>query len=123
MCIRDRVWNASRFVLMNIEDYEADKGEVKLTLADKWILEELRTATAAITENFRHYELGEAARAVYDFAWDSFCDWYIEMVKPRLYGEDPTEKYTAQTVLIKVLSSTCLLYTSYLRFNQRVRRL
>ena len=112
----NKVWNASRFVLMNIEDYEADKGEVKLTLADKWILEELRTATAAITENFRHYELGEAARAVYDFAWDSFCDWYIEMVKPRLYGEDPTEKYTAQTVLIKVLSSTLQLLHPFMPF-------
>ena len=112
----NKIWNASRFVLMNIEDYEEGKGEINLTVADKWILEELRKATAAITENFRKYELGEAARAVYDFAWDSFCDWYIEMVKPRLYGNDANDKYTAQTVLIEVLRSTLQLLHPFMPF-------
>ena len=112
----NKIWNASRFVLMNIEDYEEGKEEVTLTLADKWIMEELRKATAAITENFEKYELGEAARAVYDFAWDSFCDWYIEMVKPRLYGKDEADRYTAQTVLIKVLRITLQLLHPFMPF-------
>jgi valyl-tRNA synthetase len=112
----NKIWNASRFVLMNIEDYQQDDSSINLTFADKWILEELRKATAAITENFRKYELGEAARAVYDFAWDSFCDWYIEMVKPRLYGDDANDKHTAQTVLIKVLSSTLQLLHPFMPF-------
>ena len=112
----NKIWNASRFVLMNIEDYEEGRQELTLTLADKWILEEMRKATMSITENFRKYELGEAARAVYDFAWDSFCDWYIEMVKPRLYGDNAADKYTAQTVLIKVLTNTLQLLHPFMPF-------
>lgn len=106
----NKIWNASRFVLMNLDDYQTDpanKPEVRYSLADKWILSELKQAAAGVSVNLGKYELGEAARQIYDFTWDCFCDWYIEMAKPRLYGNDPVERYTAQTVLVKVL--TCIL--------------
>ncbi len=112
----NKIWNASRFVLMNIEGFEENRQPLHLTMADQWILEELRKATASITENFRQYELGEAARAVYEFAWDSFCDWYIEMVKPRLYGTDEDDKYTAQSVLVTVLRSMLQLLHPFMPF-------
>ncbi len=102
----NKIWNASRFVLMNIQD-EAEQTELRYSLADKWILSELKQAVAGVSNNLAKYELGEAARQIYDFTWDCFCDWYIEMSKPRLYGDDPVERYTAQTVLVEVL--TCIL--------------
>ena len=70
-------------------------------------MSELKQAVAGVSNNLAKYELGEAARQIYDFTWDCFCDWYIEMSKPRLYGNDPVERYTAQTVLVEVL--TCIL--------------
>ena len=112
----NKIWNASRFVLMNLDDYEAGSQEVNYTLADQWILEELRKTAVAITENFGKYELGEAARAIYDFSWDYFCDWYIEMAKPRLYGQDAADKYTAQTVLLKVLTTTLEMLHPFMPF-------
>ncbi len=102
----NKIWNASRFVLMNIQD-KAEQTELRYSLADKWILSELKQAVAGVSNNLAKYELGEAARQIYDFTWDCFCDWYIEMSKPRLYGNDPVERYTAQTVLVEVL--TCIL--------------
>ncbi len=102
----NKIWNASRFVLMNIQD-KAEQTELRYSLADKWILSELKQAVAGVSNNLAKYELGEAARQIYDFTWDCFCDWYIEMSKPRLYGDDPVERYTAQTVLVEVL--TCIL--------------
>ncbi len=102
----NKIWNASRFVLMNIQE-QAEPTELRYSLADKWILSELKQAVAGVSNNLAKYELGEAARQIYDFTWDCFCDWYIEMSKPRLYGDDPVERYTAQTVLVEVL--TCIL--------------
>ncbi len=112
----NKIWNASRFVLMNLDDYQPGAGELKYSLADKWILSELKAAAASISANLGKYELGEAARAVYDFTWDYFCDWYIETAKPRLYGEDKQERYTAQTVLVQVLDNILRLLHPFMPF-------
>lgn len=112
----NKIWNASRFVLMNLEGYEKGSQELKYSLADKWILAELKKVTASITENLGKYELGEAGSAIYDFSWDLFCDWYIEMSKHRLYGDDPVEKYTAQTVLAEVLTKILQLLHPFMPF-------
>ncbi|MBQ2752639.1 MAG: valine--tRNA ligase [Firmicutes bacterium] len=102
----NKVWNASRFVLMNLEEEEED-GLLMLTPADKWILSKVNTLAKDVEENMEHYELGLAVQKIYDFLWDEYCDWYIEMVKPRLYNkEDETRKaalWTLKTVLINAL--------------------
>lgn len=112
----NKIWNASRFVLMNLEDYQAGEGEVRYSLADKWILSELKQAAAGVSANLAKYELGEAARQIYDFTWDCFCDWYIEMSKPRLYGSDAIERHTAQTVLVEVLTNILQLLHPFMPF-------
>ncbi len=112
----NKIWNASRFVLMNLDDSLSVGQEIRFTLADKWILEELRKTTAAVTSNLEKYELGEAARSLYDFIWDEFCDWYIELAKGRLYGDDAVEKYTAQTILASVLRQALQLLHPFMPF-------
>jgi valyl-tRNA synthetase len=104
----NKVWNASRFIMMNME--KATISEVApsdLTLADRWILSKVNRLAKDMTENLDKYELGIAASKVYDFIWEEFCDWYIEMVKPRLYNDDDTTKaaalWTLKTVLIQAL--------------------
>ena len=104
----NKVWNASRFIMMNIE--KADVKDVdlsKLTLADRWILSKVNTLAKDMTENLDKFELGIAASKVYDFIWEEFCDWYIEMVKPRLYNDEDETKgaalWTLKTVLINAL--------------------
>ncbi len=102
----NKMWNAVRFVLMNMDEKEETR-LLMLTSADKWILSKVNTLAKDVTENMEHYELGLAAQKVYDFLWDEFCDWYIEMVKPRLYNqEDSTREaalWTLKTVLINAL--------------------
>ena len=105
----NKVWNASRFIMMNIEK-AAQSGEValdRLTMADKWIVSKVNTLTREVTENLDKYELGIALQKVYDFIWEEFCDWYIEMVKPRLYNEEDDTKaaaiWTLKHVLIQAL--------------------
>ncbi len=105
----NKVWNASRFIMMNMEGKEipADAKD-NLEPVDKWILSKLNTLVKDATENMEHYELGIAVQKVYDFIWDEFCDWYIEMVKPRLYNSDDAKSqgaalYTLKTVLIDAL--------------------
>ena len=126
----NKVWNASRFMLMNFEQ-AAEKGIsidgvslADLTQADKWILSKMNRLTKDVTENIDKYELGIAVSKIYDFIWEEFCDWYIEMVKPRLYNDEDKTKaaalWTLKTVLINALKLlhpympfiTCLLYTS-----------
>ena len=105
----NKVWNASRFIMMNIE--KAPAGEAKLTdltAADKWILSKVNDLAKEVTENMDKYELGIALQKVYDFVWEEFCDWYIEMVKPRLYSTDDAVSqnaalWTLKTVLIDAL--------------------
>ena len=107
----NKVWNASRFIMMNIEKAgELDDGNIdlsKLTMADKWILSKVNMLAKDVTENLDKYELGIALSKIYDFVWEEFCDWYIEMVKPRLYNENDTTKdvaiWTLKTVLINSL--------------------
>ncbi len=104
----NKVWNASRFIMMNLPEEETELGsEVPGTLApeDKWILSRFNDTVREVTENMEKFELGIAVQKVYDFIWDEFCDWYIEMVKPRLYKTDDAESkdaalWTLQTVLI-----------------------
>jgi len=102
----NKVWNATRFILMNLDE-EAETAPANLTVTDKWILSKMNTVVKEVTANLETYELGVALQKIYDFAWDEFCDWYIEMVKPRLYNkEDETRSaalYTLKTVLINIL--------------------
>ncbi|HOQ17180.1 MAG TPA: valine--tRNA ligase [Defluviitaleaceae bacterium] len=104
----NKIWNAARFILMNFEDEDEIHVELKdLLAADKWILSKVNTLAKEVTENMDKYELGIAVSKLYDFFWEEFCDWYIEMVKPRLYNkEDKTRKaalWTLRTVLINAL--------------------
>ena len=81
----NKIWNASRFVLMNLNEYKSVAfNDDDLQLADRWILSRLQDRIRLVTELLEKYELGEAARVLYDFIWDEYCDWYIELSKPRL---------------------------------------
>ena len=106
----NKVWNASRFIMMNDPDNEiktTDEQPDNLTAADKWILSKMNHLIAEVTENMEKYELGIAVAKLNDFIWEEFCDWYIEMVKPRLYNDEDTTKnaaiWTLKTVLIDAL--------------------
>ena len=104
----NKIWNAARFIMMNMEKAEVpEEMPENLTQADKWILSKVNTLAKDVTDNMERFELGIALGKVYDFAWDEFCDWYIEMVKPRLYSEaDDTKSaalWTLKTVLIQIL--------------------
>ena len=99
----NKIWNASRFTLMNLSDDQPDAYPLQLTLADQWVLTRLARVCAEASANLEKYEVGEALRAIYDFAWDEFCDWYVEMAKHRLYQGSPAEKHTAQHVLCVTL--------------------
>ena len=104
----NKVWNASRFIMMNLDKAEAKTVSLdELTPADKWILSKLNTLAKEVTENMENFDLGVAVGKIYDFIWEEFCDWYIEMVKPRLYNDEDTTKaaalYTLKTVLIESL--------------------
>ena len=113
----NKLWNASRFVMMNLDDYEPDKPAAEYTLADKWILSRYRRLTVEVTRQLTAYELGEAARELYEFIWNEFCDWYIELVKPRLYGRTtPEDRYTAQSVLTMVLKGALELLHPFMPF-------
>ncbi len=113
----NKLWNASRFVLMNINDEDLNKEyETKLTLSDKWILSRLNTVIKEVTLNLEKFELGIAVQKLYDFIWSEYCDWYIELVKPRLYGEDYDSKRTAGAVLLEVLESLLKLLHPFMPF-------
>ena len=105
----NKVWNASRFIMMNMEGKEVSAdAKAYLEPVDKWIISKLNKLIKETTDNMQNYELGIAVQKVYDFIWDEFCDWYIEMVKPRLYNSDNKESqaaalYTLKTVLIDAL--------------------
>lgn len=105
----NKLWNATRFILMNYEDEAIDLSVdlSELTAADRWILSKVNTLAKEVTDNMDKYELGIAVQKIYDFAWEEFCDWYIEMVKPRLYNkEDATRQaalWTLRVVMINVL--------------------
>lgn len=112
----NKLWNASRFVLMGLEIEDFDLDEAELTLADEWILSRLNTVTEEITTNLDKFELGMAANKAYDFVWNEYCDWYIELAKKRLYGEDQVAKETVQKVLVTVLKDILKLLHPFIPF-------
>lgn len=119
----NKLWNASRFVLMNLENFDLDFVPEKenFTLADKWILSRFNQTAKEITENLEKFELGEAARSIYDFVWSEFCDWYIELAKGRLYSKEGTQeaelaKKTVQFILYEVLDGTLKLLHPFMPF-------
>ena len=121
----NKVWNASRFMLMNFEQ-AAEKGIsidgvslADLTQADKWILSKMNRLTKDVTENIDKYELGIAVSKIYDFIWEEFCDWYIEMVKPRLYNDEDKTKAAALWTLKTVLINALKLLHPYMPFIRR----
>ena len=99
----NKLWNASKFVLMNLEDYDGNVYEDNLYYEDKWILSKLNTLVQEVSNNIEKYDLGVASQKIYDFIWNEFCDWYIEIVKLRLYDKENKTRKSAQYVLNKVL--------------------
>ena len=114
----NKLWNASRYVLMNLgpDAKNALPSLEKLEIADKWVLSKLNTLICEVTENLEKYELGVAVQKVYDFIWDTYCDWYIELTKARLYSDDPSRKETALSVLVYVLDQTLRLLHPFMPF-------
>ena len=111
----NKVWNASRFVLMNVTE-KAPLDTAHLTAADQWILSRFQDATRAISSNMEEGEFGLAADRIYDFAWSEFCDWYIELAKSRLNGDDPAAKKAVQGVLLYVLEGLLKLLHPFMPF-------
>ncbi len=111
----NKLWNASRFVMMNLS-IEDNKLPGKLEIEDRWILSKLNDLTKEVCENMDSFELGVAAGKIYDFIWDSYCDWYIELTKPRLNGEDEDAKISAQRVLLYVLTEILKLIHPFIPF-------
>ena len=107
----NKIWNASRYALMNVGDLTADQVDItgEKTLADKWILTRLNQTIDKVTELFEKFEFGEAGRLLYRFIWDDFCDWYIEMSKETLAGDDEAAKLTTRSILVYVLDNTLRL--------------
>ncbi len=113
----NKVWNASRFIMMNMPEDDIENVDVsELTDADKWILSKANTLAKDVTENLDKYEIGVAAAKLYDFIWEEFCDWYIEMVKPRLYNDEDTTKKAALYTLKEVLTVSLKLLHPYMPF-------
>ena len=114
----NKVWNASRFIMMNLEKAQVpqEMDLARLTDADRWILSKLNGVVRDVTDNMEKFELGIAVQKVYDFIWEEFCDWYIEMVKPRLYSEEDTTKAAALWTLKTVLGQALKLLHPYMPF-------
>ena len=113
----NKIWNASRFVLMNLEGYEDGAwDDDALTLHDRWILSRLNQTAAATRLNLDRYELGEAARGIYEFIWDDFCDWYVELSKNALYKGTDAERLHSQRVIVYVLRSALELLHPFMPF-------
>ena len=114
----NKLWNASRYVLMNLGEDAVNELPAldKLEIADKWVLSKLNTLIAEVTENLEKYELGVSVQKVYDFIWDTYCDWYIELTKARLYSEEADRKQTAIQVLVYVLDQVLRLLHPFMPF-------
>ncbi|MCI8597439.1 MAG: valine--tRNA ligase [Lachnospiraceae bacterium] len=114
----NKVWNASRFIMMNMEKAQIPESMAvdELTGADKWILSKVNTLAKDVTANMDKFELGIAVQKLYDFIWEEFCDWYIEMVKPRLYQEEDQTKAAALWTLKKVLTNALKLLHPFMPF-------
>ena len=117
----NKLWNASRFVFMNIDeeimnDVTRESVEANLTIADKWIISRANNVVKEVIDNMDKFDLGIAAQKIYDFAWTEYCDWYIEIVKPRLYGDDVEAKKAALYTLTYVLETILKLLHPYMPF-------
>ncbi len=113
----NKIWNAARFILMNVEGKDiACALPEKLYTSDKWILNRFNSVTAAVTENLEKFELGMAVSKLYDFIWDDFCDWYIELAKIRMNGEDAESADSARRVLVWVMSNTLKLLHPFMPY-------
>ena len=113
----NKIWNASRFVMMNLTIDKCElPGADQLAPEDKWVLSKLNTLIKEVTENLESYEIGVASAKVYDFLWDTYCDWYIELTKSRLNGEDEQAKLVAQNVLCYVLTELLKLLHPFMPF-------
>ena len=113
----NKLWNATRFVLMNVEERKVlPIDQVKLAPADKWIISKLQNAIREVTTNLNKYEMGVASELATDFVWDNFCDWYIELCKPALYGEDEARKVEVLSVLCFVLENALKLLHPFIPF-------
>ena len=111
----NKIWNASRFVMMNLTIDRVELPE-QLELEDKWVLSKLNTLVKEVTDNMDAFEIGVASAKVYDFIWDTYCDWFIELCKARLTGEDERSKVNAQNVLCYVLIETLKLLHPFMPF-------
>ena len=114
----NKLWNASRYVMMNLSEDAVNQlpDLSKLEIADKWVLSKLNTLIGEVTENMEKYELGVAIQKIYDFVWDIYCDWYIEMTKARLFADDADRKQTAISVLVYVLDNILRLLHPFMPF-------
>ncbi len=112
----NKVWNASRFIMMNLTEEDALSEMPELTDADKWVISKVNDVVKDVTYNLEKYELGIAADKIYNFVWEEFCDWYIEMVKPRLYNESDNTKNAALWTLKEVLITALKLLHPYMPF-------
>ena len=112
----NKLWNASRFVFMNVEENVKNIDEVELQIEDKWIISSLNNVINEVSTNLNKYEIGIAAEKIYDFTWNVFCDWYIELVKPRLYGDNAKLKESAISVLIYTLTNVIKLLHPFMPY-------
>ncbi|MGI6279953.1 MAG: valine--tRNA ligase, partial [Acutalibacteraceae bacterium] len=113
----NKIWNAARFILMNLEsDNVLPLDMASLALEDKWILSKYNSLVAKVTDNLEKFEFGLAVQKLYDFIWDVFCDWYIEICKARLNGDDAKAKDTARSVLVYVFTNTLALLHPFMPF-------
>ncbi|MDU6552854.1 valine--tRNA ligase [Finegoldia magna] len=112
----NKLWNASRFVFMNVEDDVKNIDDVELQIEDKWIISSLNDVIDEVSTNLNKYEIGIAAEKIYDFTWNVLCDWYIELVKPRLYGDDSILKESAISVLIYTLTNVIKLLHPFMPY-------
>ncbi|MDU7889600.1 MAG: valine--tRNA ligase [Finegoldia magna] len=112
----NKLWNASRFVFMNVDNDVKNIDDVELQIEDKWIISSLNDVIDEVSTNLNKYEIGIAAEKIYDFTWNVFCDWYIELVKPRLYGDNSNLKESAISVLIHTLTNVIKLLHPFMPY-------
>ena len=113
----NKVWNASRFVMMNMKGVKVKQmGSFRLTSADKWILTQLNRTVKEVTKSLEKYEIGLASAKIYDFVWTEFCDWYIELAKTSLYGDNQDKKVNTVSVLAYVLENILKLMHPFVPF-------
>ncbi|HCC06864.1 MAG TPA: valine--tRNA ligase [Clostridiales bacterium] len=112
----NKIWNATRFIMINMDEEMSDINTENLTISDKWILSRVNTLAKEVTENMEKYDLGVGAQKIQDFLWSEYCDWYVEMVKPRLYNKEDETRHAALWTLKTVLINALKLLHPYMPF-------